>query len=98
MNECEHHWHINWFDKFQEVIQCCHCGETREESDYKGRSVDETCGTKVRSRVSFTPPIHDYVTLLLRCKECDGEGSIETPEGEYEPCAACEGEGYLTPE
>jgi hypothetical protein len=49
-------------DKFQEVIQCCHCGETLEEGEYQGRSCDEGCGKSLNSRVCFQAPINDYVT------------------------------------
>lgn len=94
MSNCKHHWHVNWFDKFQEVIQCCHCGESLDEREYDGRNKDESCGGKVSSRVGFTPPVHDYVTVTEACLSCEGEGSIED-EGEWSACVACDGKGRV---
>jgi DnaJ-class molecular chaperone len=94
---CKHHWHVCWFDKFQEVIQCCHCGETLDEGEYTHRSRDEGCGNKISSRVSFTPPCDGYVVEVMGvCEECEGEGAIQVSElGSWVTCRGCGGEGRV---
>ena len=93
MSECKHHWHINWMDKFSEIIQCCHCGEHMNVGGYNYRSKDVGCGNGVRSRVGFTPPIHDYITGLTRCTNCNGSGEDEGSQNQI--CATCGGEGRI---
>lgn len=96
MSECDHHWHVNWFDKFQEVIQCCHCGTSLDEGEYDGRSKNESCGDKVRSRIGFTPPVHVYVTVTKACPSCEGDGSVKGKDDEWEACVVCDGKGRVS--
>ena len=87
MADGKHHWHVTWLDKFSEAIQCCHCGQEKDEHEFMWKKAP-SCGDKARSRPTRLMPVSDVVLLTRKeCLPCEGRG-----------CDACDHEGVLVVE